>query len=787
MGPILTLRTKIVISLVIAWLSLLVIGLLSYRSIGKLKEDAGWVTHTHTVIEQLQQMDGLLKDAQRGERGFLLTGQDRFLETYHSAHDTLPTVLARIRQTTADNDTQQRNIAVLSPLLNELLADYERAIALRKNEGLEAAVRLVETGEIKAQMDRLSRLIDVMIAEEERLLATRTATTSASVGRTEGVILLGGILALLYLLVAGIAIHRDMTKRLETQRALAASEERFRTLFDTARSAIVQLDPNGHIVEFNPEAERLHEVKRSEVIGQEYGARFLTDAYRNPFQEAIAKALHGHSLLDLETNLRTNDSDRVVSWNLTSITKGRLRIGVLAAGQDITERKQLERKLLHASLHDGLTGLPNRTFLLKRLSEHLSQRTPSSFALLYLDLDRFKLVNDNLGHSAGDALLVATARRLTDHLTPEHTVARLGGDEFAILADGIASEEEALSLAERVRNLLNEPLQIANHAITPVGSVGVALVSGEETKPEDVLRDADTAMYRAKSGGNAAPVLFRPYMLQELHTDFDLIADLRQAIEREEFELHYQPIVSLSDGHVVGFEALVRWMHPVRGLVPPMAFIPFAEENGLIGPIGAWVLRAAARQMATWQRDIANDLLLFLSVNFSRRQLQEPSVVELVERTLRETGLSPRRLMLEITETLLVDDEHFATAELPRIKELGVQLCVDDFGTGYSSLSFLQGKKVGTLKIDRSFTARLGDPAGIEIVRAIVDLAHNLHMHVIPEGIETPEHLAILQGLGCEYGQGFLFSRPVPVDQAEQMLLQQPDWLHFWENKNQTV
>ncbi len=436
---------------------------------------------------------------------------------------------------------------------------------------------------------------------------------------------------------------------------------------------------------------------------------------------------------------------------------------------------------------DGLTGLPNRVLFKDRLTrsiERAKRIKHSHFAVLFLDLDGFKVVNDSLGHVAGDQLLIAIARRLESclrsqdsvaHLGKAHTFARLGGDEFTILLDELRHPSDAIRVAERIQNELALPFSLPGHEVFTAASIGIALSTTGYDRPEDVLRDADTAMYRAKARGKACYEVFDVAMREQAMARLQLETDLRRAIEREEFQLRYQLIVSLKTGNVAGCEALVRWQHPSLGLLLPSEFISVAEETGLIVPIGNWVLREACRQMRTWQTRINLDPSARISVNLSGRQFRQSDLADQIQAILSESGLSPANLKLEITESTIMENPETVAVVLSRLKSLKIQLDIDDFGTGYSSLSHLHRFPVNTLKIDRSFVDRMGVTGDSpEIVSTIVTLAHNLGMDVIAEGVETTAQQQQLKALGCEYGQGYLFSDPVDAQKMEALLVATP-------------
>ncbi len=450
-------------------------------------------------------------------------------------------------------------------------------------------------------------------------------------------------------------------------------------------------------------------------------------------------------------------------------------VGTFGISRDITERKKVGEQLQHQAFYDPLTDLPNRALFLDRL-QHLFHRARRSlgnprFAVLYLDLDRFKAINDSLGHPVGDEVLSATARRLERCIRPGDTLARLGGDEFTVLLDDVRSEADATGVAERIHEEVAAPLQVGGVEVFTSVSVGIALSSAGYACPEDMLRDADTAMYRAKMGGRARHQVFTGEMHQRAVSSLRLETDLRHAVERREIVPFYQPVVDLDTGTVVGFEALARWRHPTRGLLLPDLFIPVAEESGLVVELGEWMLAEACRQAREWQRRHPLCSKLGISVNISSRQISQPGLDAEVERVLRATGLDPACLTLEITETALMHNLSVGASVVQRLAAMSVGLHLDDFGTGYSSLAYLHSFPVQALKVDRSFVNRMDrEPHEAAIVKAIVSLAHDLGMEVVAEGVETRAQVAALRALRCGRGQGFLFAEPLPADQAERLL-----------------
>ena len=491
-------------------------------------------------------------------------------------------------------------------------------------------------------------------------------------------------------------------------------------------------------------------------------------------QGLLRSAVCAHSSFDLDHRIVLPGG--VTRWlrsqGRVELDGANVAFRMRGTAQDITEQRLAEEALAHQALHDPLTGLPNRALLLDRLTHALGRlgRTGSSVGLLFMDIDRFKVINDSLGHPAGDRMLLAMAERLKLTLRTSDTLARFGGDEFVILCEDLTDEEHALLLAQRISEVMKAPLGGSDGELVVSLSIGIAMASSSSVSPESLLRDADAAMYRAKENGRARSAVFAQTMRDTAVGRLDTEVALRRGIANGELELHYQPIVELPNGRLVGTEALVRWRHPTRGLVPPDQFIPIAEETGLIIPLGAWVLREAAGQAQQWHRR-AGCSALTMAVNLSALQLARHELVDLIGGVLAETGLPAQCLELEITETVLMKDAAAATTMLAALKNLGVRLSIADFGTGYSSLSYLKRFPVDTLKIDRSFTSGLGtDPHDTAIVKAIITLAEALNLSTIAEGVETPLQAQGLIALGCGTAQGYYFGRPATATTIDHLL-----------------
>ncbi len=572
-------------------------------------------------------------------------------------------------------------------------------------------------------------------------------------------------------------LEAEVQERRRVEAALRASEERYALAAQGANDGLWDWDLERNELFLSPRWKEMLGFGESELSSRPHEWFERVHPQDLPkLQEALGARSCSGAHFECEHRMRHRDGAYrwMLSRGIALCDAGGRATRIAGSQTDVTERKKVEDQLLHDAFHDALTGLANRALFLDRLSLSLARarrRQDSHFAVLYLDLDRFKLINDSLGHLNGDQALVAIARNLETCVRPGDTVARLGGDEFAILLDDVRSLEDAEGLSRRIEERLAVPLQVDGHEVYVTASLGIAFGTAGYERPEEVLRDADAAMYRAKSLGRNRHEVFNEALHLEALDRLRLETDLRRAIQEQRFGVHYQPIVALADGRVTGFEALVRWQHPVWGLVPPDQFIQVAEETGLILPIGRWVLAEACERVRQWQQEHPSDPPLSINVNLSRRQLLQADLIEQVRCILERTGLPPETLRLEITESAILENPEGAVEFLRDLKSLDIGLCVDDFGTGYSSLSSLQEFPVSMLKIDRSFIRGMG-PEGErdEIVRAVVGLAHSLHMEVVAEGVETEGQLERLRAMGCDYGQGYLLCRALDVEGIERFL-----------------
>ena len=581
------------------------------------------------------------------------------------------------------------------------------------------------------------------------------------------------LIILLYAIVRLLQYRRIIEKKTE---ALRESEERY---------ALAAQGANDGLWDWNLQTNEIYLSSRwKSMIGYEENeiGNNPNDWFNHVHPDEVDNLKHiitahlKEPHVPIENEYRIKHKDGTYLWMLCrglAVRDNTGKVVRMAGSQtDITARKKMEEQLIYDAFHDGLTGLPNRALFLDRLNvcfARKKRRTDYCFAVLFMDLDRFKNVNDSFGHLCGNQLLGAVAKRLNTTLRLGDTFARFGGDEFAILLDDIANPGYAKLVAERIHRDLSLPFDINEKQVFITASIGIAVSEGYN-RSEDIICDADIAMYKAKFNGRGCHMIFDETMRTDVLSYLELETDLRHAMNNKDFMIYYQPIMCLDTNTIFGFEALLRWYHEKRGYISSSDFIPMAEETGLIIPIGNWVLQEACNQIHLWQEQFHNPELT-ISVNVSNKQLIHPDFIQQIKHALEKTGLNPKSLKLEITESFLVEDAKIATV-LSQLKEMDIQIHIDDFGTGYSSLSYIQQFPVSALKIDRSFINKMGiEGEDSAIVKAIVNLAHNLKMDVIAEGVEKGEHLPILKALNCKYVQGYFFSHPVNSREAEKMLL----------------
>ncbi len=616
---------------------------------------------------------------------------------------------------------------------------------------------------LNTMADRLGSLIVSHASAEAALLKSHEELEARVLDRTSA------------LTRANQLLNEQIREREATESTLQVSEERYRDLVENAHDIIYTTDLRGHITSLNKAGRDLtgYSVMPDRPIS-------INSLIAPEFHQMVEHMneqmfLMGSLRTSYEMDILAEDRHRLTLEVSSSILMRENRpIGIHCIARDITQRKSTEQQLIHDAFYDGLTDLANRALFMDHLRmaiERAKRRTEEPYAVLFLDIDRFKVINDSLGHMVGDELLKQVARRLESAVRKGDLVARLGGDEFVILSNELPNEAHAVLVAERIQASLREPFCLSENEVFVTVSIGVDVCTDGEKSPDDMIRDADTAMYRAKSKGRAQYQIFQHSMREQASKRLQIDTEMRHALERKEFEMYYQPILDLSSETCRGFEALVRWCHPTLGVISPFEFIGAAEENGLIIPLGTWVLEESCRQLRTWQITYENAENMSVAVNLSPKQFSQPNFPEIVADILNRTGLNPRCLKLEITESQIMENDMEAVRMMHMLRELKIELSLDDFGTGYSSLSYLHRLPVSFLKIDRSFVSRMTkSQKNAEIVTTIIKLAQNLKKRVIAEGIETVGQLEMLKQLKCEFGQGYLFSKPLSAPMASEYL-----------------
>lgn len=570
-----------------------------------------------------------------------------------------------------------------------------------------------------------------------------------------------------------LSIRSDITARKQMEDELKRSEEKYRIIAENTSDIISIINLDGEFLYLSPSHKRVweHTVPDEEIHNL---FEWIVEDDRDIFAYAIQHAFSTRKEYMVECRINTQRND--VIWTESKINPIMDEEGnvtkLLLVTRDVTDRKQSEETIHHLAYHDALTDLPNRRMYVQQLTKEMMQakRFQSNLAVLFLDLDRFKDVNDSFGHDVGDMLLIEAAKRLQACLKPGDVVARLGGDEFTIMQNQLQDRSEATALAEQIMYQLQRPFELDGHIFNVSCSIGIALYPQDGDNPEDLLKRADTALYTVKSRGKNGYDFFDPTMEAKSLERILMENEMRKAIEQEQFQIYYQPKIDIATSAMTGMEALVRWVHPELGIIPPNRFIPIAEETGMILALGEWILKQACKQNKIWHDQ---GYTLKVSVNLSARQIYQKDLVEMIKEILQETNLSPNWLELEITESIFVKMEE-ATAVLQQIRDIGIQISIDDFGTGYSSFSYIKSLPVDTIKIDASFIRDIHhNQESQAIVRAIVTIAQSLNMNVIAEGIELHDQVVALKENGCDHGQGYLFSKPLPTDDFDQFLRQE--------------
>jgi len=653
-----------------------------------------------------------------------------------------------------------------------------------------AAWRAMSTPSVVAADEAPPERIWLILPYAPVAAAALTATvTTVVMGRLDEVIFWSFMFVVTVVVVRQflmLADNQRLTRQLESNTvALREREDHFRSLVQNSSDVITLIDRDGHIQYQSASVERIFGYGGGRLVGTAFGD--LVDAEdRTQVLRRIQEAIHiDGPPISIECRLQREDGSfcpsEITITNLLHLPTVR---GLVLNTRDISERRALEEKLTHQAFHDSLTNLPNRAAFRVVLDHAMHGGDERRIAVLFLDLDDFKTINDSLGHGVGDELLIAVAQRLRGCVREADTAARISGDEFAILLEDIDHPDGAARSAERILEALQPPFTLAGTEVFVRASIGIALgpLGSRSDQASELLRNADLAMYMAKSEKKGSYRFFAPGMHAGLLARLELKADLERALGQRDFTIHYQPIVSLVQGTIDGLEALIRWRHPTRGLMNPAEFLPLAEETGLVRPVGHWVLRESCRQGAEWQRRVGDRVPLTISVNLSPSELLEPELVQQVAAALRDSGLRPDRLILELTESVFMQDTEATLERLSGLKRLGVKLAIDDFGTGYSSLGYLQRFPLDRIKVAKQFVDDVSKGAGDSaLTRAIIKLGETFELETVAEGIEQPAQLMALREIGCKLGQGHYFARALPAEDIGE-LLRDPTPLHrLWQ------
>jgi diguanylate cyclase (GGDEF)-like protein/PAS domain S-box-containing protein len=775
---------RVLLTLGSAILCLVVVAIVSFRGMAVSDESAVLVGHTHRVLETIQDLLLAGDGVDSNSREYGLTGHASYLQAYKADKKSIEQDQATLRELTADNPAQQLRLSGLEWLTSQKILRAETIIGRQDTHHSDAMAETGNSATDDVLDDQFQRSVRDMRGEELGLLVARDADANWRLSVVKYLLVAATGMGLLVAVLAAWSHHRGEAKREGAGIALRDSEEKYRSLLDGIEEyAVFTLNPAGTIVSWNAGAERMHGYTAEEIVGQNFSRLFSDeDIQRKRPQKILRLAARNERCQEEITCARKDGSRFIGEVALTALRdpSGKLR-GFSRIGRDLTVRKEAENHLVginkemahlaHSAEHDPLTGLPNRLLLNDRINQAiaLARRHAGKVAVLFLDLDGFKHINDSLGHSVGDKLLQSVAARLLACVRTPDTVSRNGGDEFILVLQEMERPNQAAITARRVLKGVADAHTINGVALHVTASVGVSFYPDDGPDAETLIKNADTAMYQAKASGRQTFQFFTHEMNVSAVERQSIEEDLRHALEHHEFVLYYQPKVNLKTGAIAGAEALIRWTHPTLGLLSPSRFIPVAEETGLILPIGAWVLREACQQAQCWKN--AGLSTGRMAVNVSTIQFRDEKLLEGLFSVLRDTGLDPRSLELEVTESVLMKNPEAATSILKAVRDTGVRVSVDDFGTGYSSLSYLRKFPVDALKIDQSFLHKThAAPDDSTIVSAIIDMGRAIGLRVIAEGVETADELAFLKANNCDEAQGYYFSRPVPAGEFVKLL-----------------
>ena len=783
----------------------------SYRNARRVEEIGKRDGHVRDVLAALEALRSVLQDAVICRNGYLLAGQPRDLELYRSAAVRVLQVLAQVRGLASDDPVQTEYARRLSPLINTELDDLRSGLAASA-EQRQAAESGAGIEPRPRATDQIRRTLDRMTEQEQQARTACLAETRAAISAQAHSLIVASIYRVFVLLAGCTLILRQQARQRQTERLRRQSEEFFRNAFDHAATGMALADEDGRWLKTNRALCELVGFAEEELLQVASGTLMQSEDLQK--QRAGVEELKAGRADRHQLEMRFTHKDGRTVWALVTQSLVRDERGrpqtLISQIQDVTERKRAEDRLRHQSLHDALTGLPNRLYLDERLRrgiERANQDPDFRLAVLFLDLDRFKMINDSLGHAAGDELLITVAERLRQCVrggdpeggigpadvagdgggsNPGHTVARLGGDEFTVLLEGLRSPGDAERVAARILRELGRPLELGGQQIRSAASIGIVhAASGRYAAPPQLLADADAALYKAKASGRGRYAVFDADARRSAQQRLGLARELRQAIEHGEFVLHYQPIVSLIDRQVAGFEALPRWQHPERGLLEPRQFLGVAEETGLIVPLGNWVLQQACQQLTDWKQqrlralrrgaaelNSASDLLMIVAL--SPKQIADRGLVHRVRELQQQRPDAPGEGWLRVTipEPVLMQNPEGVSEILEQLTSAGVRVWMDNFGSGVTSLGCMRSTALHGLKID----GRLVGPAAgrrdcAAVVHSVLELARNLGLQVVADGLESAEQVAMLQAMGCDLGQGRYFGPALPAEEAGKALI----------------
>ncbi len=774
------LNRKVQLAFGSAILTLLIVGAVSYRGTVASSESERWVRHSHEALEELKDLLVAVKAIESSSRGFVLTGNQAFLPSYRDSVVSARQREESVRNLLRDNPSQQSQLPAVEMLVDQKINFGEMLINLRLIQGMAAAADAIRVQSDQPNNDEFERVVRGMQSTESKLLVLRNADSNRRLNQTKGVLIFGPALGLLIAIGAGWSALRDLSDRKKSKSEVLSLTEHLSLATAIAKVGVWGWDLTSNSLTWDATMFEIYGIPPMDTMSYDRWARTVHPLDLPSTENSLRKSIADNVSAFLEFRIiRSDGVQRIMSAVGRVVTDERTSISrMIGVNMDITEAKNAEEalrsseaRMTHAAQHDFLTGLPNRMLLNDRLSQAiaLAARHHKKISVLFLDLDGFKHVNDSLGHPMGDRLLQSIAGRLVDCVRASDTVSRQGGDEFVVLLSEVEQADSTTLAVKRILKAIAEAHSIDRHDLHITCSIGVSVYPDDGLDAETLMRNADTAMYQAKENGPQSWKFFKPAMNLRAVARQSIEESLRRAVERNELALHYQPRIDLLTGKISGAEALLRWTHPVRGPVSPAEFIPVAEDCGLILPIGQWVLREACKQARIWID--AGQSLTTIAVNISAIQFRHENFLDDVFTILKDTGLDPRFLELELTESVLMKHPESADFTLRALRARGIQVAVDDFGTGYSSLSYLRRFPIDALKIDQSFVRQITTvPDETTLVAAIVSIGRSLKLRVVAEGVETEKQLAFLRKHQCDEAQGYFFSRPVPPDQLLTLL-----------------